>query len=392
MFSKKISNLQESATLKINTIVNQLKKEGKTVYNLTTGEPDFHVSQEVKNAVIEALNKNLSKYTPTPGILELRELIAKKTNSQQNLSQPWKLSNVMVSNGGKQAIFNTILALVDKGDEVIISAPYWLSYPEMVKVAEGVVHTLFTSFESGYKISPSQLKEAITDKTKLFILNSPSNPTGALYTESELQGLGEVLKAYPQVYILSDEIYDLIDYNNSWVSFLKACPDLRERTITINGLSKSGAMTGWRIGWSVCNEEITQKLNALQGHSTSGICSLSQAAGVASLSLPKDFFLSYLNVYKNRRDAGLEVLNKSSKIKTFNPDGAFYFFLDLSKILPNKNASYFCEKLLESTGVAAVSAVDFGYDKGIRLSFATSEEILIPALSLLVDFVEQFQE
>lgn len=392
MFSKKINNLQESATLKINAIVNQLKKEGKEVYNLTTGEPDFNVSQEVKNAVIEALNKNLSKYTPTPGILELRELIAKKTNAQQNLPKPWLANNVMVSNGGKQAIFNTILALVDKEDEVIIPSPYWLSYPEMVKVAEGTVCALTTSFESNYKITPSQLKEAISDRTKLFILNSPSNPTGALYTQPELKALGEVLKKHPQVYILSDEIYDLIDYNNNWSSFLKACPELQNRTITINGLSKSGAMTGWRIGWSVCSEFLAQKLNALQGHSTSGICSLSQAAGVAALSLPDDFFFTYLSIYQKRKSLGLEILNTSSKIKTFNPAGAFYFFLDLSKILPTQNASYFCEKLLESTGVAAVSAVDFGYDKGIRLSFATSEDILIPALSLLVDFVERFQE
>jgi aspartate aminotransferase len=391
MLSNRVKNLQESATLKVNAMVNRLKADGKVIYNLTAGEPDFAPSTEAKNAVIDAVNKNLSKYTPTPGIAELRELIAKKTNDQQPLvaqQKPWKASDVVVTNGGKQAIFDTIMVLIDRGDEVIIPSPYWLSYPEMVKAAEGTVKVVTTTLEAHYKMTAAQLSQAITPKTKMVILNSPSNPTGSLYSRAELVALGEVLQKNPQIFIISDEIYDKIEFTvGSWCSFLDACPLLRDRTITVNGLSKSGAMTGWRIGWSVSSENITAALICLQGHSTSGICSLSQAAGVATLKLPPDSFEVHRRQYLHRRNLALEVLRKSAKIKVYEPEGAFYLFLDVKAALQeNQNANGFAEAILQDQQVAVVSGVDFGAPTCVRISFATDDATIQTACQRIVDY------
>jgi aspartate aminotransferase len=392
LISSRVKNLQESATLKINATVNRMKAEGKNIYNLTAGEPDFSPPESVKNAVIAAVQKNLSKYTPTPGIMELRELIAKKTNAQQpSIAKPWKATDVVVTNGGKQAIFDAIFALIDQGDEVIIPSPFWLSYPEQVKAAGGTSVIVETYAKDGYCLSAAALEKAITPKTKLFIINSPSNPTGALYSKSKLQELGHVLEKYPHVWVMTDEIYDLITFGKSgWTAFLEANPSLRDRTITVNGLSKSGAMTGWRIGWSVTPETLTPSLIALQGHSTSGICSLSQAAGVAALQLTAaDFEPQRIN-YLHRRNLALEVLRKSAKIEVFEPEGAFYLFLDLRKALkPNQDANGFAEKLLQDVQVAVVSGVDFGAPTCVRVSFATEEATLVKACEILVEYADQ---
>jgi aspartate aminotransferase len=393
MISSRVKNLQESATLKINATVNRMKQDGKMVYNLTAGEPDFPPPEAAKKAVIEAVEKNLSKYTPTPGILELRELIAKKTNAQQPaLSQPWKATDVVVTNGGKQAIFDVIFSLIDQGDEVIIPAPFWLSYPEQVKAAAGTSVIVKTEASSGYRMRADELEKAITTQTKLLIINSPSNPTGALYSRADLQALGRVLEKHPKIWIMSDEIYDLISFKeNSWTSFLDANPNLRNHTITVNGLSKSGAMTGWRVGWSVTPETLTPALIALQGHSTSGICSLSQAAGVATLKLPTSDFEPQRIKYLHRRNLALEVLRKSAKIEVFEPEGAFYLFLDLRRVLKqNQDANGFAEKLLSDVQVAVVSGVDFGAPTCVRISFATDEVTLKKACEILVQYADQY--
>lgn len=391
MLSTRVKFLQESATLKLNALVNQMKAQGKSVYNLTAGEPDFAPPEAAKAAVIEAVNNNLSRYTPTPGIPELRELIAAKTNRQQPAvsgKQPWKASDVVVTNGGKQAIFDAVMCLIDRGDEAIIPAPFWLSYPEMVKAAEGTPVQVATTMESQYKISPAELERAITPKTRLFFVNSPSNPTGSMYSRTELQALGEVLKKHPQVWILSDEIYDRIEFTvGSFCSFLEACPDLRDRTVTVNGLSKSGAMTGWRVGWSLTPPALTAALIALQGHSTSGICSLSQAAAVASLKQPENAFESQRLQYLHRRNLALEVLRKSSKIKVVEPAGAFYLFVDVRGALkPNQDANGFAERLLQDASVAVVSGVDFGAPTCVRLSFATDDKTITEACNRIVQF------
>ena len=391
MFSSRVRDLKESSTLKVNALVNRMKQEGKLVFNLTAGEPDFPPPEEAKTAVIDALAKNLSKYTPTAGILELRELIARKTNSQQPVvaqSKPWTANNVVVSNGGKQAIFNAIFALIDSEEEVVFSAPYWLSYPEMVKAAGGKNVVIPTSLESGYLMTASQLERAITPKTKLVILNSPSNPTGAIYTREMLKELGRVLEAHPQVWILSDEIYDRIDFiPGTWCAFLDANPGLRERTVTVNGLSKSGAMTGWRVGWSVAPDPLTSAIIALQGHSTSGICSLSQAAAVASLKIPDGAFENQRLEYLKRRNLALEVLRKSAKIKVCEPAGAFYLFLDCGQGLgSHRDANGLAEQILEEAQVAVVSGVDFGAPTCVRISFATDPKTLAEGCERLVRF------
>ncbi len=393
MFSSRVRDLKESSTLKVNALVNRMKQEGKLVFNLTAGEPDFPPPDEAKTAVIDALAKNLSKYTPTAGILELRELIARKTNSQQPevaRSQPWTGAHVVVSNGGKQAIFNAIFALVDSGDEVVFGAPYWLSYPEMVKAAGGKTVVIPTALESGYLMMAEQLERAITPQTKLVIFNSPSNPTGAIYTREMLRELGRVLERHPKVWILSDEIYDRIDFNpGSWCSFLDANPGLRERTVTVNGLSKSGAMTGWRVGWSVAPTSLTSAIIALQGHSTSGICSLSQAAAVASLKIPEGAFENQRLEYLKRRNLALEVLRKSAKIKVCEPAGAFYLFLDCKQGLgSHRDANGLAEQILEEAQVAVVSGVDFGAPTCVRISFATDPKTLVEGCERLVRFFD----
>lgn len=389
--SSRVSVLRESATLKINAIVNRLKQEGKPIYNLTAGEPDFPPPEAAKSAVIEAVKKNLSKYTPTPGLLELREAVARHTNQRQpSLASPWTAQNVVVSNGGKQAIFNSVFALIEPGDEVLFPAPFWLSYPEMVKAAGGTPVSLPTRAEEGYRLRPEELEKAITARTRLFILNSPSNPTGALYTRSELQELGEVLSKHPGVALLSDEIYDRIEFEKgSWCSFLEANPKLQDRTITVNGLSKSASMTGWRIGWTVAPQAFTSALIALQGHSTSGISSLSQAAALAALALPDSEFEPQRLEYLHRRNLALEVLGKSAKIEVCRPRGAFYLFVDCTKALgEGQDANGFAECLLQDAQVAVVSGVDFGAPTCIRLSFAVDEKTLVEACTRIVAYLD----
>ena len=393
MLSNRVKNLQESATLKINAIVNRLKQEGKNIYNLTAGEPDFAPPAEAKQAVVDAVAKNLAKYTPTPGILELREWVAKRTNEQQtalSANRPWKATDVVVSNGGKQAIFDTVLCLIERGQEAVVIAPYWLSYPEMVKAAEGIVKVITTTHAQSYKVTPAQLEQALTAHTKLLFLNSPSNPTGSLYSRSELQALAKVIEKFPNLWVISDEIYDRIDFTGEWCSFLDANPQLRDRTVTVNGLSKSGAMTGWRIGWSLTPEPLTKALIALQGHSTSGICSLSQAAAVAAMKLPKSDFEPQRKEYLHRRDLALEVLKKSAKIKVYEPAGAFYLFLDLQAFMKGEeNADGFAEKLLHDIQVAVVSGVDFGAPTCVRISFATDAQTIQTACERLVNYCNQ---
>lgn len=390
IFSNRIQQLSESATLKVNALVNQLKKDGQTIFNLTAGEPDFEPHPQAKEAVRVALDQNWSKYTPTAGLAELRELVAQKTNRQQSkLDIPWSSQEVVVTNGGKQALFNAILTLLNEGDEVVIPSPYWLSYPEMVKVAGGVSVPVFAGIESQYKITPAQLESALTEKTKLFIINSPSNPTGAMYSEDELKNLGSVLRKHPKVWIISDEIYDMIEFvPESWCAFLQANPDLKDRTVTVNGLSKSGAMTGWRVGWSVANKKLTSKMIALQGHSTSGICSLSQAAAIACLKLDPTWFEEHRRQYLQRRDLALEILRTSTKIKGCEPAGAFYLFLDVQDALqPHEDANGIAERILQEIQVAVVSGVDFGAPHHIRISFATHEAIIKESCKRLVQYL-----
>lgn len=394
--ARRLEGVSESATLKLNATVQAMKAQGLDVVNLTAGEPDFNVADSVKEAVVEALKANRSKYTPAAGIPELRQAIADKTNAQQpSLAQtkPWKSSEVIVTNGGKQALFNAFLALLDQGDEVLIPAPYWLSYPEMVKLAGGIPKFIPASFERGFKLQPEQLKAALGSKVKVLVLNSPSNPTGAMYSREEYAALGEVLLKTPgaeNVWVISDEIYDRIVLGKTpFCSFLEAVPGLKDRTVTINGLSKSAAMTGWRVGWSVAPQTLTQGMITLQGQSTSNINALAQYASLAALKLPEISYDQQVSSYRRRRDLCLKILSQSSKMKIFVPDGAFYIFLGIGKSIKAGEDSFgFAERLLEKNKVAVVPGTPFGEPESIRISFSIDENSLEEGCKRIVQFVE----
>jgi aspartate aminotransferase len=396
VIARRLDGVSESATLKLNAMVQAMKAQGIDVVNLTAGEPDFFVPEEAKKAVIDAVHSNKSRYTPAAGIPEFREAVALKTNQQQpNVAktQPWKAADVVITNGGKQALFNTFLALLNEGDEVIIPSPYWLSYPEMVKIAQGVPHFVHAPFSQGFKITPDQLKSAITSKTKVLVLNSPSNPTGAMYSREEFRALADVLlqNENKNIWVISDEIYDRITFGEvKFCSFLDSAPELRERTVTVNGMSKSAAMTGWRIGWSVAPAPLTTAMITLQGQSTSNINALGQWASVAALKLPDSYFDGHAENYKKRRNLALEILRKAPKIEVKSPEGAFYIFLGISKYLQaNEDSFGFCERLLNESKVAAVPGTPFGEPGFVRLSFALDDRSLQEGCNRIVQFLNK---
>jgi aspartate aminotransferase len=395
--ARRLDGVSESATLKLNSTVQSMKVQGIDVVNLTAGEPDFWAPDAAKEAVSQALNNNRSKYTPVTGIPELREAVARKTNLQQpSLAKdhPWGPSHVIISNGGKQALFNSCMSLLNPGDEVLIPSPYWLSYPEMVKLAGGIPKFIPASFSHGFKIKPEQLKAALGPRVKLIFLNSPSNPTGALYSKAEYQALAKVLLEHPDAkntWIISDEIYDRIILDEvPFCSFLEAAPQLRMRTITINGMSKSAAMTGWRIGWSVAPAHITAGMATLQGQSTSGICALSQWASLAALNLPESHFSSQVKSYRERRNLVMEILKKEPKIEITTPQGAFYAFVGVSAFLNSGEDSIsFAQTLLEEARVAVVPGTPFGEPQSIRISFASDEKTLTEGCTRLVQYLNK---
>ncbi len=394
--ARRLEGVSESATLKLNATVQAMKSKGVDVVNLTAGEPDFWVPDAAKEAIIESLKANRSKYTPAAGISELREAIAAKTNLQQpsvSGKSPWKASNVIVTNGGKQALFNACMALLDSGDEVLIPAPYWLSYPEMAKIAGGIPKFISSSYSQGFKITPAQLKAALGPKVKMLILNSPSNPTGVMYTRQEYAALAEVLLTTPgaeNIWVISDEIYDRIVLDQTpFCSFLEAAPQLRDRTVTVNGMSKSAAMTGWRIGWSVAPDNITQGMITLQGQSTSGINSLAQWASLAALKLPESHFAPQVESFQKRRNLMLENLKKARKLELVVPHGAFYLFIGVGKYLKSGEDSIaFAQRLLEEANVATVPGTPFGEPEFLRLSFSTDEKSILEGCNRIVKYLE----
>lgn len=398
--ARRLTGVSESATLKLNALVQAMKAKGEDVANLTAGEPDFNVPDAAKRAVEEALRANRSKYTAAAGIVELREAIARKTSAQQpsvvKQHGAWTASHVIVTNGGKQAIFNAILALVDPGDQVLIPAPYWLSYPEMAKIAGGMPVAIDSTLESGFKITPTQLEAGLeraakAGRPRILFLNSPSNPTGAMYSRAELRALGDVVArsaSCKDLWVLSDEIYDRIVFTREpFCSFLDACPELAPRTITLNGMSKSAAMTGWRVGWSVAPAEITSSMGTLQGQSTSNVNALAQYASVAALAIPEAEFAYQIESFRKRRDLVLEILSRNPKLELCPPEGAFYCFVGVRACFGNQEDSMgFAERLLQEAKVAVVPGTPFGAPGFIRLSFATDEATLVKGCERLVQF------
>ena len=386
ILSNRINNLDESATLKMSKLGRELSAKGIDVISLSLGETDFYTPDFVKDAAKKAIDGNFSYYTPVPGYPELRKAIAEKLKRENNLD--YTFDQIVVSTGAKQSLTNIILSLVNPGDEVIIPTPYWVSYSEIVKLAEGVSVFIDTTLESDFKITPEELEAAITPQTKLFMFSSPNNPTGTVYTRDELAGLAKVFEKYPNIYIISDEIYEHINFLGEHASIAQFA-EIKDRVIIINGLSKAYAMTGWRLGFSASNKTIAVANEKLQGQTTSGTCSISQKAAVAAYNGTLDSVNEMRIVFEKRRNLVYDLLKDIPGMKVNLPGGAFYFFPDVSSFFGKTtesgeviNTSEELALYILNTGhVAVVSGDGFGDKNSIRISYAASEEKLIEAAS-----------
>lgn len=381
--SAALGRIAPSATLAMSGRVLEMKARGLDVIGLSAGEPDFDTPDFVKDAAIEAIRSGKTKYTAVDGIPELKLAIQAKFKRDNGIDYTTK--QITVNSGGKHTLFNALVATVDKGDEVIIPAPYWVSYPDIVQFAGGTPVVLLAGADQGYKITPAQLDAAITPKTRWLILNSPSNPTGAAYTALELQALGEVLLKHPHVLLLTDDMYEHIWYaQQPFATMLQVCPELYDRTLTMNGASKAYAMTGWRIGYAGGPEWLIKAMGDLQSQSTSNPCSISQYAVAAALNGPQDFLKERNAKFKERRDLVVAMLNDAPGLSCPTPEGAFYVYPDASgvigKITPKgKNIETDADLIdyfLEDWNVAAVHGAAFGLSPGFRISYATSNEAL----------------
>jgi aspartate aminotransferase len=371
-----LSRFSEPETLKMAKLGRELRAKGIDIIDLSLGEPDFDTPQHIKDSAKKAIDDNWSHYTPVPGFLDLRQAICEKLKRDNNLD--YKPEEIVSSTGAKQSLANVILALVDDGDEVIIPTPYWVTYSELVKIARGQVVEVHTSLESGFKITPAQLEAAITPKTKVFLFSSPCNPSGAVYSKEELEALAGVFRKHPQIAIISDEIYEYINYVGKHESIAQFS-DLKDRIIIVNGLSKGFAMTGWRLGYIAAPVEIAKACEKLQGQFTSATNSITQKAAVTALI--SDLKPSYVMVeeFTRRREKTLDLVGKIPAVKTFKPEGAFYIFPDISSYFgksdgENKisNAYDLCMYLLNTAHVSSVMGDAFGEPKCIRFSYANS--------------------
>lgn len=394
MLSKRMSLISPSPTLAITAKANKMKAEGVNVIGFGAGEPDFDTPVNVKETAKKAIDNGFTKYTPTSGIKELKEIICKKFKDDNNLV--YTPEEVLVSCGAKHSIFNIIMALCEDGDEVIIPSPYWVSYPEMVNLAGGKPVFIKTTKETGFKISPQQLEKAITPKTKLVILNSPSNPTGMVYNENELRALSKII-VRKGIYCISDEIYEKIIYDNEeHVSIASFGSDIKKLTLVVNGVSKSCSMTGWRIGYTAGQKEIIQAMSNLQDHSTSNPTSISQIASVEAIKSADENLKEMMAAFLKRRNHIVQRVNSIKGINCLNPQGAFYVFVDVSGILKKKlgdkvirDSFALTESLLESARVAVVPGAVFGEDNFIRLSYATSEKNISEGMNRIEEFINK---
>ncbi len=387
MLSKRIESLSTSLTIAITTLALELKAEGKDILSFSAGEPDFDTPQVIKEAAKKALDEGKTKYTAVAGIPELRQAIANKLLRENNLR--YHASDIIVSNGAKQSLFNLFQALIDEGDEVIIPAPYWVTYPELVTYSGGKSVIIQTEDSDGFKITPEQLRQAITPKTKMLILTSPSNPTGALYSRSELEALAEVLKE-TEILVASDEMYEKLVYENSFCAAASVSEDMYNRTITINGLSKSVAMTGWRMGYlATPKSDLIAAMIKLQSQSTSNINTITQYASIPALDGSTDEDIEKMRqAFWKRRDLAVELFNQSDKLSVLAPEGAFYLFVNIKQV--TSKSMHFCEELLKQKGVAVVPGLGFGSEGYFRFSFATSEENIKIGIKRIIKFCESF--
>lgn len=383
--SNRINNLSESATLKMTKLGRELAAKGINVISLSVGEPDFNTPEHVKDAAKKALDDNFTRYSPVPGYPDLRQAIVDKLKKENNLD--YDISQIVVSTGAKQSLSNVILTLINPGDEVIIPTPYWVSYSEMVTLAEGKSVFINTDIESDFKITAEQLEAAITPKTKLFMFSSPCNPTGSVYSKEELATLVKVFEKYPNIFILSDEIYEHINFIDKHESIAQF-ESIKDRVIIVNGFSKAYAMTGWRLGYIACNKEIAAANDKLQGQTTSGTCSISQRAGIVAYTAGLDSVNEMKEAFLRRRQLVYDLLNEIPGVKTNLPEGAFYFFPEISSFFGKKdqegnvinNSADLALYLLNVGHIATVGGDSFGNDNYIRLSYAASDDNLREAL------------
>ncbi|MCX8472592.1 MAG: pyridoxal phosphate-dependent aminotransferase [Sediminibacterium sp.] len=384
-----LTTFNEPETLRMAKLARELRSQGIDVIDLSLGEPDFNTPEHIKNAGIKAINDDWSHYTPVSGYLDLREAVCNKLKIDNQLD--YKPENIVVSTGAKQSLANVILALVDKGDEVIIPTPYWVTYSELVKIARGVVVEVPSSVASNYKITPQQLEQAITSKTKVFLFSSPCNPSGAVYSEQELKAFAEVFKKYPDIYILSDEIYEYINYVGKNFSIAQIS-EIKDRVIVVNGLSKGFAMTGWRLGYIAAAKEIAQACDKIQGQFTSATCSIAQKAAVVALNGSKEPSYQMTQAFKERLEITLEWLKKIPHFKCTIPDGAFYVFPDVSyyfgktiKGVTIHDSADFSMFILHQAHVSSVMGAAFGSPNCVRFSYANSIENINKAWARIIE-------
>ena len=391
--SATLARVKPSPTIAMNTRSQELKAEGKDVIGLAAGEPDFDTPDNIKAAGIAAIEAGRTKYTAPDGIPELKQAICAKFARENGLS--YEPSQVSVSSGGKQVLYNALMATLNPGDEVVIPAPYWVSYPDMVLLAGGTPVVVEAGIETGFKLTPAALEAAITDKTKWFIFNSPSNPTGAGYTHAELKALTDVLMKHPHVWVMTDDMYEHLVYDDfEFCTPAQVEPGLYDRTLTCNGVSKAYAMTGWRIGYAAGPEKLINAMRKIQSQSTSNPCSISQWAAVEALNGPQDFIPENNVMFQRRRDLVVKMLNEAEGIECPVPEGAFYVYPSVQGCIGKTSAGgasidsdeAFATALLEEKGVAVVFGAAFGLSPYFRVSYATSDEALTEACTRIQDF------
>ena len=395
--SNNLKRIKPSPTMAVTQKAKELKASGKDIIGLGAGEPDFDTPENIKQAAIKAINDGDTKYTAVDGTPALKKAIIKKFKEENNLD--YQIDQITVGTGGKQVIYNAMMATLNEGDEVIIPAPYWVSYPDIVLLAGGTPIILECNEKQGFKINPSQLEKSITKKTKWIILNSPSNPTGACYSKEEIKEIGKVLEKHPHVFILSDDIYEHVTYGNFKFFTIAQIDNLKERVLTMNGVSKAYSMTGWRIGYAAGPIDIIKAIAKIQSQSTSNPSSISQAAAVEALNGVQDFIKDRATSFQERRDFVVKTLNKIEGIECLNPDGAFYVFPSCKGLIGKKDSKGkeikkdidFVQSLLENNGIAVVQGSAFGLEGFFRISYATSMENLKMALEKITSFCKSLK-
>lgn len=390
MLSTKLKTITPSFTIGISTKVQQLRQQGIDIISLSIGEPDFFTPEAAKEKAIEAIHLNKTKYDAASGLTDLRKAIQTKLLQENAIT--YDLDEIVVSNGAKHAITNTLIAILDYGDEVIIPKPFWVSYPEMVKLVGGTPVLLDTKKENQFKVTPAEIESVITEKTKIIFITNPSNPTGAVYTKEELQSILDICLKH-NIYILADEIYEKICYASSFTSIASLSPAAKDITITVNGLSKSVAMTGWRIGYTASNKELAKAIASIQGHLVSHPSTISQWASVTALTECQEQMEVMIWTYKERRDLAVAALDKIKSLSYIYPEGAFYIFMDASTLKDKLQwkdsfSIEFSNRLLDQARVAVVPGIAFGMDDFIRISYACDTNELLEGIQRIQDFIE----